>query len=111
MGGPATPGRREASKPSRSPYPVISINIYCLLRLGVLIDATYGLQFLLDLHVKGPSLHGDDLGGRIGIMRDGRTAFRAEDTVDGLTGASLASPALSWAVDSYFSLGDYGDES
>lgn len=85
--------------------------MYFLLRLGGIGSCTYGLQFFLDFRVKGPSLHCDDPRGRIRIMRDWRTAFRAEDTVDCLAGASHASPALGRAIDREFVLRDYSDES
>ena len=72
---------------------------------------TYGQQFLLDLHIKGSTLHSDDLRGSIRIMSDWGTAFRAEDAVDVLAGASLTGPALGWAIDLNFIFRHYNNES
>ena len=73
--------------------------------------STYRLESLLDLRVQSTTLQCNDLGGRIGIMGNGRATLRAEDAVDSLAGGTLASPALGGAVDGQLGLGDDGNQS
>lgn len=61
--------------------------------------ATHRLQCLLDLGVEGSALQSNDLWGRIGVVGNRRATLRAEDTVDGLAGRALSSPALGGTVD------------
>lgn len=74
-------------------------------------DLDSRLEGLLDLGVKGTGLEGNDLGGGIGVVGNGRTALGAEDTVDGISGAALAGPGLGGTVDGQISLLDDGDQS
>lgn len=62
-------------------------------------DSTYRLESLLDLRVQSTRLQRNDLGGRIRVMGNGRATLGAEDAVNGVAGAALASPALGGAVD------------
>lgn len=72
---------------------------------------TYRLESLLDLRIQSTRLQSNDLGGRIGVVSNGRATLGAEDTVDGVTGAALTSPALGGALDGQLILGDDGDQS
>jgi hypothetical protein len=80
------------------------------LRLYARIGNTYRLESLLDLSIQSTSLQSDDLGSRIGVVSNGRATLGAEDTVDGVTGAALASPALDGAVDGQLVLGNNSDQ-
>lgn len=80
------------------------------LRLYARISNTYRLESLLDLSIQSTSLQSDDLGSRIGVVGNGRATLGAEDAVDGVTGAALASPALGGAVDGQLVLGDNSDQ-
>lgn len=75
------------------------------------IGDTYRLEGLLDLSVQSTSLQSNDLGSRIGVVGNGRATLGAEDAVDRVAGATLASPALGGAVDGQLGLGDDGDQS
>lgn len=75
-------------------------------------EGTYRLEVLLQLGVEGTGLEGDDLGGGIGVVGDGRAALGAEEAVDDVTGRALgARVLLDGAVDGELVLGDDGDES
>lgn len=74
-------------------------------------DLGVGLESLLQLSLKGASLEGDDLGGGVGIVGNGRTALGAEETVDNLARGALGSGVgLDWAIESELVLGDYSDQ-
>jgi hypothetical protein len=81
-----------------------------LLRLYARIGNTYRLESLLDLSIQSTGLQSDNLGSRIGVVGNGRATLGAEDTVDGVTGAALACPALGGAVDGQLVLGDNSDQ-
>lgn len=74
--------------------------------VGGLGRQAYGLEGLLVLDGEGTGLQGDDWGGGLGVVVDGRAALAAEDTVDGLAGGTDTSPALGGARDGELVLGD-----
>lgn len=85
-----------------------------LLAEGQLADGPnfgIGLEGLLDLGGEGTGLEGDDLGGRVGVVGNGRATVGAEDAVHGVPGATLAGPGLGGAVEGQLVLGDDGDQS
>jgi hypothetical protein len=71
---------------------------------------TYRLQGFLDLTVQRSGFDGDDLGGRIGVVGDGRTALGAKDTMHGFARATRACPALGGTLHGELVLGHDGDE-
>lgn len=71
---------------------------------------TYWLQGQLDGRVEGAGLEGNDLGGRVRVVGDGRATLGAEDAVDGLARAAFAGPALGRALDRELVLGHDRDE-
>jgi hypothetical protein len=74
-------------------------------------DLGVRLEGLLNLGVEGAGLEGDDLGGGVGVVGNGRAAVGAEEAPDGLAGGALALPLLDGAVDGELVLGNDGDES
>lgn len=71
---------------------------------------THRLQLLLNLHIQGPCLHGDNIRSDIGIVCDWRTTLGAEDSVDSVAGAAHAGPALGRSLNFDFGLGNYCNE-
>jgi hypothetical protein len=67
---------------------------------------SYRLQLFLVLDREGAGLHGDDWRGRLGIVRNWRAAFGAEDAPYSLARAAGTSPLLDGAVDGHLVLGD-----
>lgn len=65
---------------------------------------TYRLQGLLCLDLKRAALHGDDIGGGVRVVGDGRPALAAEDAVDGVARRALAGPAFGGARDGHLVL-------
>lgn len=61
-------------------------------QLGLSPDLGIWLERLLDVCVQRASLDGDDFGRRVGVVGDGRAAFRAEDSVNILARGTLARP-------------------
>lgn len=73
-------------------------------------DLRVGLERLLDFRVESAALDGDDLGRRVGVVRDGRAALGAEEAPDGLAAAALAFVFLDGALDGELVFGDDADE-
>lgn len=69
-----------------------------------------GLERLLDVHVERASLEGNNLGGSIRVVGDGRAAGWAKDAVDSLSRGTLSGPGLGFAVDLELVLWNDGDE-
>lgn len=67
---------------------------------------TYRLQGLLDLVIQCSSLDGNDFGGDVRVVSDGRTAFGAKDAMDGMAGGALTSPGFGGAGKSECFFGD-----
>lgn len=88
----------------------VSYTSMCQHTERTVFSSTYRLQSLLDLRVEGSGLDGNDLRSGFWVMGDGRTAFRAKDTVNWMAGRALPSPALDWALNRQLGLGDNGDE-
>jgi len=68
------------------------------------------LESLLQLRREGTGLQGNDLGGGIRVVGNGRAALGAEETMDIVAGRALAGPLLDGAVDGELVLGDNGNE-
>lgn len=63
------------------------------------------------LGVERTALDGNDLGSRIRVMGDGRTAFAAEETMDGFPRGTLTAPLLYRTGDVDLVLGEDNDKS
>jgi len=63
------------------------------------------------LGVERTALDGNDLGCRIRVMGDGRTALAAEKTMDGFPRGTLTAPLLDGTGDVNLVLGEDGDKS
>ena len=72
---------------------------------------THRLQLLLDLHIQCSCLHGDNIGGGIGIVCDWGATLGAKDPMNGFTGAAHARPAFGRTLDLDFSLRNYRNKS
>lgn len=73
-------------------------------------NISHRLQVLLDLRVESATLESDDLGRRLGIVGDGRSALGAEKSPDSFTRAACALPLLNGAVYGQLVLGNNADE-
>lgn len=73
-------------------------------------ELSHRLEVLPDLGVESAALESDDLGGRVGVVGDGRSAVGAEESPDGLARAALALPLLDGAVDGQLVLRDDANE-
>ncbi len=71
---------------------------------------TYRLQGLLDLAVQGAALEGNDLGGGVRVVGDGRAALLAEPAPHGVARVGGALPLLDGALHVELGLGDDADE-
>lgn len=73
-------------------------------------DLGIRLESLLDLRVQRTGLDSDDLRRGVGVVGDGRAAFRAEDSVDILARGALARPRLGGTAELQLVFWDDGNE-
>ena len=75
------------------------------------IRGSYRLQGLLDLHIKGSGLQGDDLRGSVWVVGNRGTALRTEKSVNCFARRSFSCVTLDGSIDCQLVLRYYCDES
>lgn len=70
-------------------------------------DLGVRLQVLLELGIQAATLEGNDLGSGIGVVSNGRAAFLAEPTPDGIPGVGSALPLLDGSIHFKLVLGNH----
>ena len=98
-------------------FPTVQISVSCegsvsIQSMSPGSRGSHGLEVLLDLRVESTGFQGDDLGGGIGVVGDGRATLGAEETVDNVARGSLgARVLLDGAIDGELILWDDSDKS